>query len=92
MELVNLVDAGEIDMAAIIRPPFSLQSDLRWTTLALEPYRLIVPSDVQEKIGQNYFPANRSFGMTGHPSGADRWIASFDRCISPCVRFASWMN
>ncbi|VVP12314.1 HTH-type transcriptional regulator YofA [Pseudomonas fluorescens] len=46
MELVNLVDAGEIDMAAIIRPPFSLQSDLRWTTLALEPYRLIVPRDL----------------------------------------------
>jgi DNA-binding transcriptional LysR family regulator len=46
MELVNLVDAGEIDMAVIIRPPFSLQSDLRWTTLALEPYRLIVPRDV----------------------------------------------
>jgi DNA-binding transcriptional LysR family regulator len=46
MELVNLVDAGEIDMAVIIRPPFSLQSDLRWTTLALEPYRLIVPRDM----------------------------------------------
>ena len=46
MELVNLVDTGEIDMAAIIRPPFSLQSELRWTTLALEPYRLIVPKDV----------------------------------------------
>lgn len=46
MELVNLVDAGEIDMAAIIRPPFSLQSDLRWTTLALEPYRLIVPCEL----------------------------------------------
>jgi DNA-binding transcriptional LysR family regulator len=47
MQLVNLVDAGEIDMAVIIRPPFSLQSDLRWTTLALEPYRLIVPRDVK---------------------------------------------
>ncbi len=46
MELVNLVDTGEIDMAVVIRPPFSLQSDLRWTTLALEPYRLIVPRDV----------------------------------------------
>jgi DNA-binding transcriptional LysR family regulator len=34
-------------MAVIIRPPFSLQSDLRWTTLALEPYRLIVPRDVK---------------------------------------------
>lgn len=46
MELVNQVDSGEIDMAAIIRPPFSLQSDLRWTTLAREPYRLIVPADM----------------------------------------------
>jgi DNA-binding transcriptional LysR family regulator len=49
MELVNLVDAGEIDMAAIIRPPFSLQSDLRWTTLALEPYRLVVPRELPGK-------------------------------------------
>lgn len=46
MELVNQVDSGEIDMAAIIRPPFSLHSDLRWTTLAREPYRLIVPIDM----------------------------------------------
>ena len=47
MELVNLVDAGEIDMALIIRPPFALQSDLRWTTLAREPFRLIVPRQVK---------------------------------------------
>lgn len=47
MELVNLVDAGEIDMAAIIRPPFSLHSDLTWTTLASEPYRLIVPNKLE---------------------------------------------
>ncbi|QGZ66579.1 LysR family transcriptional regulator [Paraburkholderia acidisoli] len=43
MDLLNLVDAGDIDVAAIIRPPFALQSDLRWTTLAREPFRLIVP-------------------------------------------------
>jgi len=43
LELVNLVDAGEIDMAAIIRPPFSLQSDLQCTVLAREPFRLIAP-------------------------------------------------
>ncbi|HSW03775.1 LysR family transcriptional regulator [Aquabacterium sp.] len=46
MGLLNLVDAGEIDMAAIIRPPFSLQSDLRWSTLAHEPFRLLVPRHV----------------------------------------------
>lgn len=47
MELLDLVDAGEIDMAVIIRPPFPLQSDLRWTTLAHEPFRLLVPRHVQ---------------------------------------------
>lgn len=49
IELVNRVDAGELDMAAIIRPPFSLQSDLHWTTLAQEPFRLIVPRSVKGK-------------------------------------------
>lgn len=45
MDLTNLVDAGEMEMAVVIRPPFSLHSDLRWTTLAQEPFRLIVPRD-----------------------------------------------
>jgi DNA-binding transcriptional LysR family regulator len=47
MELINQVDAGEIDMAAIIRPPFALQSDLRWTTLVHEPFRLLAPRHVE---------------------------------------------
>lgn len=47
MELLDLVDAGEIDMAVIIRPPFSLHSDLCWTTLAHEPFRLLVPRQVE---------------------------------------------
>lgn len=46
MDLMNLVDAGEIDMAAIIRPPFALHTDLRWTTLKSEPFRLIVSRNV----------------------------------------------
>jgi DNA-binding transcriptional LysR family regulator len=46
MQLLNLVDAGKIDMGVVIRPPFSLQSDLRWTTLLREPYRLLVPRNV----------------------------------------------
>ncbi|MBA2963119.1 MULTISPECIES: LysR substrate-binding domain-containing protein [Ramlibacter] len=47
MQLVDLVDAGEIDLAVVIRPPFSVQSDLRWTTLAHEPFRLVVPRGVR---------------------------------------------
>lgn len=47
MALLDLVDAGEIDLAAIIKPPFALQSDLSWTTLAREPFRLLVPRHVE---------------------------------------------
>lgn len=47
LELLNLVDAGELDLAVIIRPPFPLQSDLRWTTLAHEPFRLLAPRTVK---------------------------------------------
>jgi DNA-binding transcriptional LysR family regulator len=43
MQLLDLVDAGEIDMAIAIRPPFPLQGDLQWTNLTHEPFRLLVP-------------------------------------------------
>ncbi|WP_322013564.1 LysR family transcriptional regulator [Paraburkholderia sp. J12] len=46
-ELINMVDIGDLDLAAVIRPPFALQSDLRWTPLAHEPFRLIVPRAVR---------------------------------------------
>ena len=46
MDLVHLVDAGDLDLAAIVRPPFQLQSDLHWRVLAREPFRLIVPTHV----------------------------------------------
>ena len=46
LQLVNSVDAGELDMAVVIRPAMGLQSDLRWTTLAREPFRMIVPRNV----------------------------------------------
>ncbi|WP_312182199.1 LysR substrate-binding domain-containing protein [Pantoea sp. CTOTU46764] len=46
MELINLVDAGEIDMAAILKPPFPLPPGLRWSALAHEPFHLILPKNV----------------------------------------------
>lgn len=47
MELINLVDAGEIDMAAVLKPSFSLPQGLQWSALAHEPFHLIVPKNVQ---------------------------------------------
>lgn len=43
LDLINQVDAGELDLAITLRSPFSLQNDLRWTTLTREPFRLLVP-------------------------------------------------
>lgn len=57
MALVNLVDAGELDVAAVIRPPFSLQGDLCWTTLAREPFRLIVPRHLKGDDWAELLPA-----------------------------------
>ncbi|AIR91704.1 LysR family transcriptional regulator [Pseudomonas cremoricolorata] len=49
MELLDQVDAGEIDMAVIIHPAFALQSDLRWVPLVREPYRLLAPRQSPDK-------------------------------------------
>ncbi len=49
MDLVNLVDTGDLDIALLIRPPFALQSDLQWTTLMREPYRLLVPEHLADE-------------------------------------------
>ncbi|CAI0740216.1 LysR substrate-binding domain-containing protein [Serratia ficaria] len=46
MDLINLVDAGEIDMAAVLKPPFALPQGLQWSALTHEPFHLIVPKGV----------------------------------------------
>ncbi|AVQ81761.1 MULTISPECIES: LysR family transcriptional regulator [Variovorax] len=43
MRLMDDLDAGKIDAAVIIRPPFGLPSDLTWQALIHEPYVLVVP-------------------------------------------------
>ena len=60
MDLLNAVDAGDVELAITIRPPHSLPSDLRWTPLVNEPYRLVVPKAVTgddwlELLGANPF-------------------------------------
>lgn len=44
LNLLAQVDAAEADMAVIIRPPFSLPSELRWRTLIAEPFVLLSPA------------------------------------------------
>jgi DNA-binding transcriptional LysR family regulator len=44
MDLMNQLDAGEIDTAIMIRPPFGMLPELSWQALVHEPYRLVVPA------------------------------------------------
>jgi len=43
LNLLGQVDAGEIDLAVMIRPPFALPPELAWQPLAREPVALAAP-------------------------------------------------
>ncbi|MGI4861752.1 MAG: LysR family transcriptional regulator [Janthinobacterium lividum] len=43
LHLLAQVDAGELDAAVMIRPPFALPAELEWTPLVSEPFVLLVP-------------------------------------------------
>jgi DNA-binding transcriptional LysR family regulator len=49
LNLLAQVDSGEVDVAVIIKPPFALPAELKWRTLTLEPFALLVP---RELVGQ----------------------------------------
>jgi DNA-binding transcriptional LysR family regulator len=43
LNLLARVDAAEMDVALIIRPPFALPAELAWRTVLAEPFVLVVP-------------------------------------------------
>jgi len=46
MRLMDDLDAGKIDAALILRPPFGMLPDLTWQSLVHEPYVLVVPKSL----------------------------------------------
>lgn len=46
LNLLSQLDAGELDVAILIRPPFELPKELHVQVLETEPFVLIVPLDV----------------------------------------------
>jgi DNA-binding transcriptional LysR family regulator len=91
MHLLDRVDAGDIDMAVIIRPPVALQADLRWTALAHEPFRLLVPRGVP---GQDWaqFLATQPFLRYDRSSFGGRQVDRFLRTARVSVREASELD
>jgi len=46
LNLLGMVDSGEVDLAVMIRPPFALPAEVAWEVLAREPFVLLVPADM----------------------------------------------
>jgi len=49
MRLMDELDAGKIDAAVMIRPPFGILPELAWQSLVQEPYVLVAPARVPGK-------------------------------------------
>ena len=47
LQLMDQLDAGEIDVAVMIRPPFGILPEMSWETLLYEPFKLLVPVGVK---------------------------------------------
>lgn len=47
LNLLSQLDAGELDLAIMIKPPFALPKELHAEVIAREPFVLITPSDLQ---------------------------------------------
>lgn len=47
LHLLDLLDAGELDLAVLIEPPFGLPKNLIWQPLLCEPYVLAVPEQLE---------------------------------------------
>lgn len=46
LNLLNQLDAGELDLAVMIKPSFDVPAELRWRTLSQERFVLLVPRDL----------------------------------------------
>jgi len=47
LALLGHVDAGEVDLGVMIRPPFALPAELTWSALTSEPMMLAVPEALE---------------------------------------------
>ncbi|MBO9643611.1 MAG: LysR family transcriptional regulator [Pseudacidovorax sp.] len=83
-QLLNQVDAGELDAAIMIRPVFGLQADLAWTPLTQEPFWLLVPATLPEAGDWRAILAAQPFIRYDRTSFGGRLVERFlrDACLS----------
>jgi DNA-binding transcriptional LysR family regulator len=78
LQLLDQVDGGELDMAVMIHPPFSLPRELRADVVRREPFVLIVPPDI---VGDDPLAllASQPFVRYHHKSFGGRLVSDFLR-------------
>ncbi|WP_285423491.1 LysR family transcriptional regulator [Pseudomonas sp. efr-133-TYG-103a] len=76
--LLNSVDAGEIDLALLIRPPFALPKELHLEIIEREPFVLIAPATVEGDEPLQLLRDNRFVRYDRHSFGG-RQVTRFLR-------------
>lgn len=76
--LLNSVDAGEIDLALLIRPPFALPKELHLETIEREPFVLIAPATAEGDDPLQLLRDNRFVRYDRHSFGG-RQVTRFLR-------------
>jgi len=76
LDLLGLVDAGELDAAVMIRPPFSPPPELVWRPLWDEPFVLAVPARVKGRDWKRILVAEPFLRYDRHSFGG-RAVAQF---------------
>lgn len=88
-QLLNQVDAGELDAAIMIRPVFGLQADLAWTPLTQEPFWLLVPAALPQAGDWRDLLATQPFIRYDRTSFGGRLVERFLRgaglSVQDCV-------
>ena len=90
LSLLGQVDAGEVDLAVLIRPPFALPPELGWQPLLSEPVALAVPAAMPEAPWRELL-ATQPFIRYDRASFGGRVVDLFlKKHASACTRPWSW--
>lgn len=77
LTLLDSVDAGELDLALMIRPAFGFSKDLVWRSLAQEEYRLLVHRRLEGRALRQIFEEERFIRYERTSFGGrqvERWL------------------